>query len=289
MRQLRYFMAVAEAQHFRRAGVQLNVSQSALSKQVKLLEEEVGAELLARTSRKVALTPAGLLFLKRAQMILQAADDATSEALQATRGLAGVFSIGFVSTASFDYLPRLVAAIRTTLPNVQVQLREWSAVVQLKALEDGNLDLALLQATSLPSSLEAMQVAKERLYIALPQSHPLAKKRSVDPKDLASEILFVPQKELSPALYEAVVGVFLSSGHVPITAQAVEQVQTALCLTAAGLGVSVVPESARGFGDRVVFKPLKSTVLQLQLLASWRRVNQAPILTRVKQLLLPIA
>ena len=100
--------------------------------------------------------------------------------------------------------------MRTTLPNVQVRLLEWSAAAQIEALEKGYIDLALLQATSLPSSLHAMQVAKDTLYIALPQPHQLAKRRSINPTDLAYDGHFVPQKEVSTAFHEAIVGVFVS-------------------------------------------------------------------------------
>jgi DNA-binding transcriptional LysR family regulator len=286
MRQLRYFVAVAEGLHFRRAGDRLHVTQPALSKQIRLLEEEIGTKLLARSNRHVALTPAGILFLDRAKGILQASAEAAVDAKKVTSGFAGVFSIGFVSTASFDYLPRLVSALRGSLPEVQIRLLEWPAAMQIAALERGEIDLGLLQASSLPPSLKFTEVAQENLHIALPHDHPLAKKRALDPRDIATEVLFVPQKEVSPALYEAIVGVFAAVGHMPGTVQAVEQVQTAICLTAAGLGVAVVPESARGFGaGRVVFKPLKAMSIKLQLLAAWRKVDQSPILLRAKQLL----
>lgn len=146
LRQLRYFIAVADALHFTRAAEQLHVAQPALSHQIRQLEEEIGAVLLERTNRMVRLTPAGEAFRERARMALDQASRAAVDAAHIEQGRAGRISLGFVSSAVFSVLPELLRRFRRAVPNAEVELRELEPSEQLAAIRNDHLDLGILHA-----------------------------------------------------------------------------------------------------------------------------------------------
>ncbi|MFC6646021.1 LysR family transcriptional regulator [Granulicella cerasi] len=271
LRQFRYFVAVAEELHFRRAGERLHVAQPALSLQIKQLEEELGVRLLERNQRKVELTVAGAAFLERARTLLRDAEFAAAEARRTAAGEGGSFALGFVSTASFALLPTLLRRLRQAMPKLEVHLHEWQPTVQLEALAAGTLDLGLLQAAEVPPALASHLLGRERLVVALPRRHRLAARAALRPKDLADETLFLPTRELAPTLHDAILRTFATEHTTPRRLQPVEQVQTALSLAAEGLGVSLVPAAAEhGIRPGLALRPLQAAELEVAVRAVWR-------------------
>ena len=142
LRHLRYFIAVAEELHFRRAAERLHMSQPPLSQQIRQLEEEIGAQLLLRNQRKVELTAAGAAFLVRAREILDAVEDAAREARRVQRGEVGRLAVGFVGSAMYSFVPELLRAFREQAPDIGLRLHELGTTEQLRQLDDGRLDVA---------------------------------------------------------------------------------------------------------------------------------------------------
>src|SRR3954447_11473489 len=145
LRHLRYFVAVAEELHFRRAAERLHMSQPPLSQQIRNLEEHVGATLLVRNQRRVELTAAGRAYLVRAGDILAAVEDAAREARRVQRGEVGRLDVGFVGSATYSVVPELLRAFRERFPDVGLHLRELGTTEQLRRLEDGRLDIGFLR------------------------------------------------------------------------------------------------------------------------------------------------
>src|SRR5881275_1522994 len=145
LRHLRYFVAVAEELHFRRAAERLHMSQPPLSQQIRRLEDEVGATLFVRNQRRVELTAAGQAYLARARDILAAVEDAAREARRVQRGEVGRLDVGFVGSAMYSVVPELLRAFRERFPDVGLRLRELGTAEQLRRLEDGRLDVGFLR------------------------------------------------------------------------------------------------------------------------------------------------
>ncbi len=175
LRQLRYFVAVAEELHFRRAAARLHVSQPPLSTQIAALEAELGVLLLARTRRRVALTPAGAAFLREARAILAGVDAAATTARAIDSGQEGVLRVSFVGSALLSIVPGIVQRFRAARPLVQIALRERPTSAQLEAVRTGIADIGLVRPpVQADPELVTELVLRERTVAALPAGHPLA-------------------------------------------------------------------------------------------------------------------
>jgi len=166
LRHLRYFVAVAETLSFRQASKQLHVSQPSLSVQIKQLEEELGVALFRRLKRRVEITGAGEVFSSAAREILLRLQQASAAALHAENGEIGTIRLGFIPTASFQILPRLLEKIRSTLPLVNVELREGSENPQITGLLSGTFDVCIGHLSRTYDQIDNMLVIRERLVVA---------------------------------------------------------------------------------------------------------------------------
>ncbi|WP_288820257.1 LysR family transcriptional regulator [uncultured Leclercia sp.] len=244
LRHLRYFIAVAEELHFGRAAARLNISQPPLSQQIQILEQQVGARLLARTNRSVALTAAGKQFLADSRQILGTVDEAAARAARLHLGETGELRIGFTSSAPF------ITAVSTTLssfrrhyPDVHIQTREINTREQIAPLNEGALDLGLMRNTQLPESLAWQPILQEPLMAMIPKDHPLAAKPTVTLAELAREPFVFFDPHVGTGLYDDILGIMRRYGLAPVMAQEVGEAMTIIGLVAAGLGVSILPAS----------------------------------------------
>jgi DNA-binding transcriptional LysR family regulator len=196
IRQVRYFLAVAEELHFTRAAEKLHVAQPALSQQIRQLEEKIGARLLQRDNRRVELTPAGEVFRTRALIAMDQMNRAAAEAGQAGRGEAGSLSIGFVSSAVWGVLPVLLRQFRKKVPMADIELRELEPAEQLRDIRERHLDLGMMHAVLDQPDLSTVVIARDPLIVALPEKHKAAGKASVSLKSLADETFLVPRRLL---------------------------------------------------------------------------------------------
>ena len=164
LRHLRYFIAVAEELHFGHAAARLNISQPPLSQQIQILEQQIGARLLARTNRSVSLTPAGKQFLADSRQILSQVDDAAARAARLHQGETGELRIGFTSSAPFiKSVSDTLSSFRQRYPDVHLQTREINTREQIAPLNEGGLDLGLMRNTQLPETLAWQVILREPL------------------------------------------------------------------------------------------------------------------------------
>jgi DNA-binding transcriptional LysR family regulator len=258
LRQLRYFVAVADELHFRRAAARLHISQPPLSQQIAALESELGCRLLERTRRRVELTPAGAAFLRDARAMLAELDVAVSTARAIDAGQAGVLRVGFVGSALLSIVPAAVQRFRRARPDVEVELRERSTVEALRSLGTGVVDVGLVRPPIEPDdTLRAEVVMRERTIAAIPAGHELAKLRRIPLRRLAAAPLVLFPRRQAPGFHDLLIGRLAATGTPPHVVQYAPEMLTIIGLVAAGIGVSPVPASVAHLAlDGVTYRPL---------------------------------
>jgi DNA-binding transcriptional LysR family regulator len=286
LRHLRYFVAVAEALSFRQASKQLHVSQPSLSVQIKQLEDELGVPLFRRSKRRVEITRAGEVFLSAARGILLRLQQASAAALHAQSGEIGTIRLGFIPTATFQILPRLLEKIRSSLPLVNVELREGSEDPQITGLCSGAFDVCIGHLSRTYDQIENMLLIRERLVVALPKGHRAARKRVVGLRDLQGELLILPSKDSLPSVYQMIAAAFLKNQMPLDRYQMAEHFQTGVNLTKARAGYMFLPASAKDFvPDGVVLRTPGFSIGPLDTFALWSSANVDPLVHRVVSLL----
>jgi DNA-binding transcriptional LysR family regulator len=243
LRQLRYFVAVAEERHFGRAAARLHMAQPPLSQQVRSLEADLGVQLLHRTTRRVELTDAGAAYLDRARAILGAVDEAGHEARRVAAGSVGRLAIGCVGSATYSLLPALARGLSEELPRVDFAFRgEMLVPDQIRCLRSGEVDIALLRPPVADPSIAVQVLRRERLVAALPAEHPLAARRRFGVSRLRDEPLIVHSSRRDSVMSETVMRLCRAAGFEPRIRHEVDETSTLVTLVAGGLGVGIVPE-----------------------------------------------
>jgi DNA-binding transcriptional LysR family regulator len=258
LRQLRYFVAVAEELHFRRAAARLHMSQPPLSNQVRLLEEELGCPLMIRSRRRVELTPAGAAFLRDARTLLADLDDAVQRAQRIHAGRAGTLRISFVGSALLSLVPAVVRRYRAARPDVELLLRERSTEEQLRELRGGTIDVALVPLPVDAPDLRTEVLRRERTVAALPATHPLAQLKRVPLRSLAAEPLVMFPREQAPGLHDRLLASLSAPDLRPTVAQYAPETQTIIGLVAAEIGVALVQASVQRLAlPGVTYRPVR--------------------------------
>jgi DNA-binding transcriptional LysR family regulator len=285
--QLRCFVAVAEERHFGRAALRLNMTQPPLSRQIRLLEHQVGTELLHRTSRSVSLTAAGRSFLPDAARLLRLAEEASASARRVAGGMAGTLGVGYTATVGYGLLPSLVRAIRARVPGVSLTLKEMVSGAQLEALEAGQIDLGLVRPPVEHGELETRHCTDEPLVLALPEAMVADWPDQPTLKDCDGQPLLMYSPYEARYFHNLVNSLFEAAGVVPTVVEYVSQIHTMLALVRAGLGVALVPESAANLHfDDVVFRAVATMPARpVTQLFVFRRDNDNPVLQAIKPLL----
>lgn len=245
LRQLRYFVAVAEELNFSRAAQRLHVSQPPLSTQIMNLETELGTRLFERSNRGVTLTAAGAVFYEEVRAALTRLEHGKIRALHAGNGEAGTLSIGFISIADYGILPPALKNFRARYPLVDVQLHELTTDAQIRELRASRLDLGIALGPVTEADLTFDRLLRESLVLAAPSTRHFASQKTVDLRRLAGEQFIVPPRELAPGLHDLIVRVCHDSGFTPRITQHARQMQTVIGLVAADMGVALVPASMR--------------------------------------------
>jgi DNA-binding transcriptional LysR family regulator len=271
-RQLRYFVAVAEHLHFGRAAAALHISQPPLSRAVRDLEAQLGARLLARSKRRVELTPEGSRFYDEAKRLLGQLERAAREVGAMASGESGRLRLGFVSLADYGVLPGLLKSFKAARPGVSLALREMLSPEQAVALAAGELDFGLL-LPPVAGELEHLVVQSEKFVAALPSRHAALRRGGrIAMRDLAAEPFVMVPREIAPGLYDIVAGLAARAGFAPRVAQEAIQMQTVVSLVSSGLGVAIVPASIANLGRRgVVYREIADPHPRLDLWLAWRR------------------
>jgi len=278
LRQLRYFVSIAEILHFRRAAEQLSIAQPALSQQIQKLERELGVRLLERTQRRVSLTDAGAVFLERARITLNEAEEAVRLARLAGRGEIGHLGVGAVTSALYGVFPDVVRVFRERHRQVHLTLHELPGNEQTRALRDGRIQVSFLRPPIDEADIEVRTITREPWVVALPTAHRFARRRRVALKMLVGESFVSFPRDLAPVLYDQLISMCNRAGFSPRIVQEA-QMQTIVSLVAAGIGVALVPATLENLSRRgLVYRPLAGTAAKLQLAVAWRRDNRSPLL-----------
>ena len=242
LRQLRYFIEVAEREHISEAAIHLHVAQSAVSRQIANLENELGVELFERVGRNVKLTPIGKIFLQHSNTALQAIDYAKKQIDEYINPEKGSIKIGFPTSLAGHLLPTVISAFKKEHPNVAFHLRQGSYDHLINAVRNRELNLAFLgPLPSKDDTIKSTILFTESFSVLVPINHPLSKRKSVPIIDLRNEdfVLFPDGYVLNKIVVEACNSV----GFTPNVTSQGEDMDAIKGLVAAGIGISLLPES----------------------------------------------
>jgi DNA-binding transcriptional LysR family regulator len=256
------------------------MTQPPLSRQIQVLEHIVEAPLLDRTSRSVRLTPAGRSFLPEARRILKLAESASQVARRIALGKTGSIKIGFTATSAYGFMPDLVAACRTRLPEIDLSLKEMVSGDQLEALVSGQIDIGLLRPPIGRPEFASMRVVAERLLVAFPRGHAFADGETVAPKALDGQPFIMYSPYESRYFHDLVVTLFTRADTLPRYVQHLSQIHSILAMVCAGLGLAIVPEAASNLNFRgVELRPLRlQGAPPVETYLVWRRDDESPLL-----------
>lgn len=295
LRHLRYFIAVAEEKHITRAAERLGIQQPPLSIQIRALERELDVQLFRRQPRGVELTDAGVVFLDRARAILDQVERALATTRRTARGEQGRVVVGFTSSAPFHpFVPRVIRAFREMSPLVSLVLEESGSSELVQGLHNEEIDAAFIRSPVADVvGLTVRPLLQETMVVALPKGHPLAgsnrKKKSAQSRTaplslaaLAAETFILYKRPGGPGLYDTIITACRGAGFSPRVGQEAPRIISTLNLVAAGLGVSLVPESLRRLQmDGVVYRKLADNAqLSAPLILACRRGENAASVQR---------
>ncbi|HEY3598588.1 MAG TPA: LysR family transcriptional regulator [Paraburkholderia sp.] len=315
LRQLRYFIAVAEEKHFGRAAARLSMTQPPLSQAIRALEETLGVELFARTKRSVELTPVGADLLPEARRLIASAEALRPLAQSLARGEAGGLSLSFVSTADYGLLPPLLRDFGLRYPRVRLQLTEATSDVQIDELVAGRIDAGLVIGPvplRYAAQLSWLTIAREPLAIAMSAEMAArieggrdgeggaareggegpADRGATSPaewldwldapmslREAADAPLVIFPRHLAPGFYDIIMDCYGAAGLTPRIGQEAIQMQTIVSLVSAGMGVALVPQSLRNLRRTgVVYRPLRESVPAVETALVWRTNAVSPVL-----------
>ncbi|QPL46066.1 LysR family transcriptional regulator [Halomonas sp. A40-4] len=270
LRHLRYFCIVAEELNLTCAAERLHISQPPLSRQIKQLEQEVGAELFERSTRGLRLTPAGVFFQQHALQILEKVEVTIDGTRRMARSKRMLFGIGFVPSVFYGQLPIMVRDLRQK-DNVELSLAELTTVQQIQALKAGRIDIGFGRLRIDDPDVEQEILFNEPLIAALPNGHPL-EGTTPSCEDLAHYPLILFPSKPRPSMADMVLGIFRRQGLKVEVVQEANELQTALSLVASGIGITLVPEQVKRVQrDGVTYIPLKDKSLVTPVICSRRR------------------
>lgn len=280
LRQLREFLVLAEERNFRRAAERLHMAQPPLTRQIRALEEEMGAPLFVRTPKGVDLTEAGQTLLEEAPNLLRLAARAKERTQLSGKGLIGKLEVGVFGSGVLDVIPRLLARFHDERPQVEIELHHLSKAQQIAALRERRIMVGFNRLFPQEADLTVETVLRERLMVALYKTHPLCRRREVTVADMDSQPLIVYPASPLPGLAQEVAAAFHREGARMNVVQSVEDVLTSIALVAGGFGLCVATESTASLQlPGVVYRPLKSLHLKdIELACIHRREDPSPIL-----------
>nr|WP_232539990.1 LysR family transcriptional regulator [Azohydromonas aeria] len=285
--QLRCFVAVCEELHFGKAAVRLHMTQPPLSRQIQLLEDSVGARLLERTSRSVALTAAGTVLYKDALKLLKLADAAVANARLTASGDSGRVTVGYTAVSGYVLIPQLLLQAQQALPGIEIVLEEMVSSQQLRALADEALDLAFVRPLASEADLLYHRVVREPMQLALPASHALAGKRRITLADLAGQPLIMYSQKEGQYFHDKIKNLFAATGVQPRYVHHMGQTHAIVALVQAGIGVAIVPASARHlYFEQVEFRDLWRRDVVAEIYLAWRRAERNPAQRRLREFIL---
>jgi DNA-binding transcriptional LysR family regulator len=274
------FVILASELHFGKASKRLFVSQPALSKQIRRLEEKVGGALFTRTRRKVEITEAGRVLSSSAEKVLRSSEAALSLAKEATGGRAGTLRIGFGIASVSEILPRTILRFRKAYSQVELKMRDMSTPAQIAALLEGHIDVGILRLPIAHTELDSLPLFHEQLVVVTPGS--LAYNSRQGLAALRNQPFVFFPRATSATLHDHVLSLCRRAGFSPTIVQEASELFTILNLVRAGLGVSLVPSAARRMGvPGIRFHELGAPEAKWRIGIAWNRVSdKAELISR---------
>ncbi len=286
LRHLRYFAVVASERSFSRAADRLGIAQSPLSRQIQQLEGELGVRLFDR-QRPIRLTEAGRFFYEHTRQVLQRVDEIVTNARRIGKGETTHLNIGFVASTLYESLPRLIGEFRTSAPGVEVSLHEMTTLEQMGALRDGRIDVGFGRLRFDDPAITREVLREETLSVALPRAHKLIQRsKNLKLADTAKEALIIYPKAPRPSYADHVLSLYRDRGIEPRVAFEVREIQTALGLVAAGVGITVVPSSVCQMRrEDVSYVELHEPDLVSPIIMNYRTNDSSPWIQHLRELI----
>jgi len=278
LRHLRYFIAVAETGSLTEAAERrLYTSQPSLSRQIKDLEDQVGAALLSRSARGVELTEAGKVFLDHARLALSQVEAGMEAARKAAQPSKQRFSMGFLTGQEMSWLPEAMRVLHGDLPSIDVTVSSDYSPDLGDAVVRGRLDLAFMRPEP-DYNLTYVRVSQEPLIVLMPSDHRLASKKAIRPEDLVGES-FIAMAHKAKVL-RAVIDAYLAEHHIQLTpAQEVDNPAMVMSLVASTRGVTLIPAYAKNLMPwSVISRPLAQGAPTVDLVVGYSKTNPSPVL-----------
>ncbi|PTQ75227.1 LysR family transcriptional regulator [Celeribacter persicus] len=279
MRQLRYFVAVASERNFSRAAEKLHMAQPPLSRQIQMLEAEMGTELIDRTVRPLKLTAPGRLFLKQAEQILAHAEAAKKMIERSAHSGKQSVVFGFVASTMYGRFPALIRGFRKVAQDVEINLIEMSSLEQIPALKEGRIDAGFGTQRFEDPAITRVLLREEDMLVAMPETHPLAQENGPLPLSrIAQEPQILYPSLPRPSFADQVLAVFHDHGISPNIAHEARELHIAIGLVAAEEGIAMVPEAVRRSRmDGLCFRPIVENPTSPIFMSFRRDDNSRPI------------
>jgi LysR family transcriptional regulator, benzoate and cis,cis-muconate-responsive activator of ben and cat genes len=280
LRQMRYFLALAEERNFTRAAERLHMAQPPLTRQIRALEDELGAPLFVRTTKGVELTEAGQALLDEVPNLLSLAQRARERTVAASQGLSGRLDVGTFGSGVLDVIPSILARFHAQRPEVKIVLHNLTKTEQIEALRERRISVGFNRLVPPEDDLRVETVLRESMTVALPAKHALARQKEIRVSDLSDQPLILYPRLPIAGLAQQVMQAFHREKSVLRVEQEVEDVLTAIALVAGGFGLCVTTASTASLQlPGVVYRPLVSHHLrEIELSCLYRQSDESPLL-----------
>ena len=278
-RHLKYFLAVAEDLHFRKAAERLFISQPGLSRQIKYMETELGIKLFERHNRKVQLTKVGSYLKQEITRNLKNLDDVIHHAKLMNEGIGGDLNFGYVGSAMQDIIPNLLLKFRKENPNTLFSLKEMDNQKQIDGLISQDIDIGFVRLERVPRILEIKPILKENFCLVLPKTHSISENNFESISQFKNDSFILFDAKYSATYFEKVMQIFDDSGFSPIISHHTIHASSIYKLVENDFGISIVPKSLQPNNNKnIKFIELKNIPQKTVLSVVWNKENRNPIL-----------
>lgn len=286
LKQLQYFLAVAEELHFNKAAEKLHIAQPPLSRQIQQLEREVGAKLFERNKRNVKLTAAGEYLKKETIQLFNQIAFAKTQLRLIAQGSLGQLRIGYVGAVMHSLLPQVLKELRLQYPDISTILSEMGNEAQIAAIKNGQLDIGFVRTPIEVDDIIIMPIYQETFSVIISADHPLGASAYIELPDLAAEPFICFSRECAPGMVDRIIGICNQAGFSPCKIHETSQINTILRLVENNLGYSIVPSSVcLGYNLRIKYHELTDIPDRSEISLIYNPALLAPLTQNAIQLI----
>lgn len=282
LRHLKYFIAVSEEHHFRKAAEKLFISQPGLSRQIKKLEDELGVTLIKRDNRNVQLTAAGTYLAQEAKKWMRTISEGLERVQLIDSGVEGTLKLGYVGSAMQGVIPEMLNSLLKQTPSIKFTLTEMNNSSQVEALLDGSIDVGFMRTSETPLKLKTKPVLSEPFCLVVPEQHSISTSNFISLNQVKDEAFILFEKAYSPTYYSEVMSLFNDAGFSPKISHSSVHALTIYKMVESGYGMAIIPKSLiGGFNMKIKFIDLSNLPQRSTLYMAWNSENLNPILNHV--------